>query len=118
MQPVQKLRCAHQRDQQLRESKSRLAERGKTVLDGLAIGGGLHAAVRVAKELLDDALLAAAAVGQQTSDGVGLGEGRIRQAGDLAFAVNRQLDLVAALPLAPGTSNSIASLSLQRPTAS
>src|SRR5438309_8445809 len=54
-QPVEELRRAHQRDQQLLESESRLAERGKRLSNGLPIGPRLQSGERVAEELLDDA---------------------------------------------------------------
>src|SRR5258708_3839096 len=66
--PLEKLRRANQRDQQFFESVSRVTERGECVSHGLSIGGGFHAAECVAEQLLDDAFLARAAVGEQTSD--------------------------------------------------
>src|SRR5437867_565812 len=89
---LQELRRPNERDQQFLESESRLPERGRHAPNGLAVGHGLHAAKRVPKQLFDDALLARAAVGDQTADRSRLGECRIRQAGNLAFPVDRQLD--------------------------
>src|SRR5438477_1967912 len=88
---LEELRRPHERHEQLPELEPRLAERRIRRLDCLAIGRRLDAAQRVAERLLDDALLARAALGEQPSDLFRIRERAACQAGDLARAVDRQL---------------------------
>src|SRR5262249_60813924 len=91
---LEELRRAHERDEQLLELESRVAKRSVRRLYRLTIGGRLEAAERVAKHLLDDAFLAGAAVGEQTSDLLRVVERAVGETGDLARSVDRQLDLL------------------------
>src|SRR5258705_13039271 len=88
----EELRRAHQGNQQLLELESRVAERAEDAANGVAVAGPLEPAEREPEHLLDDALLARAARGEDAPDLFRLGERRACQSGDLAFRVDRQLD--------------------------
>src|SRR6185436_17179669 len=95
---LEKLRRAHERDEQLLELEPRVAERAKCPPNRLAVGGPLEAAERVAEHLFDDAFLACAAGGEHASDLFGLGECRAGQPGDFTLRINRQLDGLDRIP--------------------
>src|SRR5207249_2356548 len=101
-QPLEELRRAHERDEQLLEPEPRVAKRAKCPANGVAVGGPLEAAEGVAEHLFDDALLARGAGGEHAPDLFRLGERRARQTGDFTLCVDRQLDRPDGLP-APRT---------------
>src|SRR5207249_3826950 len=74
------------------------AERRRDTSNDLTIRGSFHPAKRIAEQLLDHAVLAGAAVGEQTSNRPRLGERGVRKAGNLARAVNRQVDGLGRRP--------------------
>src|SRR5262245_37258066 len=97
-QSLHELRRAHERDEQLLELDTRLAKGRQRLSNGIAVAARLETAERVAEHLLDDALLARRAGGKEATDLLRLRERRVRQPGDLALAVDRQLNLPGRRP--------------------
>src|SRR5262249_41845374 len=93
-----------ERDEQLLEFEAGIVKHGERRPNRLAVGGGLRPAERVAEQLLDDALLAGAAAGEQPADLDRIRERAVRETRDLAGPIDSQVEGFRRrlVPAAPG----------------